>query len=552
MVPSRRAAMHPFVDPRSRWALSALLLYMGLAVATTWPLVQHDDSIPLHRQELSTVPNALAWGLWWNADRVGHFYDEYWQAPIFHPAEDTFAYSEAMPMLGALSAPLFAMGASPEQAYSWLLLFALFTNGLVGWIVLGRFKIHPLIRLFGGALIVLLPYSQREIGVLPLVPLAGVLLTMHALFGAHEKPTYGRVLLAGAALALTFYLCAQHALMFAVAAVPALILSGRKDLGRLAAAGIVATLLAVAVVVPVALGQRAAIEAHGFERPADEVRHGAASPLSWVRSPFRSLPAEPGKWSDKALFPGFGLLLLAGFGVARSRKLERRRRIVMFLVTLAISAWLLSVLPKIVLFGWSPWQLFAWIPGMAQLRGVWRFGMLVHVALGLLAAFGLHAVLREAWTRWGARPAIGVCTLVALVMAAELWPPARALQRHEPDPVSTFIEQNTEPDDVLAHIPFPENGASMSLASEAEAMRLQTEHGRRIVNGYSSYFPEGWFQLLANTREFPAPHTLRLLRSRGVDWIVVRNDAELGTGSLEIVFDDPRSAYRVLRLTRSP
>jgi hypothetical protein len=70
------------------------LLYLFLAIASTWPLagalLTH---LPLGMEAAATVPLFNVWTVWWNADRAASGFSGYWDAPIFYPTEKTFAFS---------------------------------------------------------------------------------------------------------------------------------------------------------------------------------------------------------------------------------------------------------------------------------------------------------------------------------------------------------------------------------------------------------------------------------------------------------------------------
>ena len=64
--------------------------YIALTLAYTWPLPRHlFDGVP---HDLGD-PILNAWILWWSTKAVP-LTTAWWNAPIFHPAAGTFAFSE--------------------------------------------------------------------------------------------------------------------------------------------------------------------------------------------------------------------------------------------------------------------------------------------------------------------------------------------------------------------------------------------------------------------------------------------------------------------------
>ena len=113
-----RVTRDPGVARGSGPSLAALLAYLVLAVAATWPLARNlDDTLPLGTEPVASVPLFNLWTLWWNADRALHLGADYWDAPIFFPAESAFAFSEAQPTT-VVVAPLVWASETPAAAYN--------------------------------------------------------------------------------------------------------------------------------------------------------------------------------------------------------------------------------------------------------------------------------------------------------------------------------------------------------------------------------------------------------------------------------------------------
>ena len=79
--------MHRWIPGyKGRRQVTAAILYLALALASTWPLVGSCRScLPLGTEPAATVPLFNVWTVWWNADRAVAGYQGYWDAPIFHP-----------------------------------------------------------------------------------------------------------------------------------------------------------------------------------------------------------------------------------------------------------------------------------------------------------------------------------------------------------------------------------------------------------------------------------------------------------------------------------
>ena len=92
---------------------------MLLAVLHTWPLALS----PGYYSRLDSADaNLNTWAIAWVAHMLPGHPGQLFDAPIFHPARLTFAYSEPLVVQGMLAKPILALGGSPVLAYNLVLL----------------------------------------------------------------------------------------------------------------------------------------------------------------------------------------------------------------------------------------------------------------------------------------------------------------------------------------------------------------------------------------------------------------------------------------------
>jgi hypothetical protein len=170
------------------------------------------------------------------------------------------------------------------------------------------------------------------------------------------------------------------------------------------------------------------------------------------------------------------------------------------------------------------------LPGLAQVRSVWRASMLMQVATALLAAIGIAALAEAAGrpARTAAHRAAGALVIgIALLASVELWPPAPALSpapsREAWRPWLDWIEQRVPPGAALVHLPVPASEGVADYEETARAMLLSTAHGRPLVNGYSSYFPRSYRAFARFMRGCPAPAVWSALHEAGLRVISLRS-----------------------------
>ncbi len=489
-------------------------VYGAVATAVTWPTVRHlAASIPLGSESTPTVPLFNLWTLGWNVDRLLHGYQGYWNAPIFYPAPGAFAFSEPQPLTGILAAPLWFI--SPAAAYNLVLLLFLVLNALAAFSLLRHRGLGMIPALLGGLLVETLPFLAHERGVLQLQPVFGVLWALDGLWLLLERPRWQSGAQLGWGMAITFLTSEYYALflgLMLLTAVPFLVPALRQRAAWTAL--LAAPAVTMALVLPVALPQLAAIQAMGFSRSIETITNGSADLREYwqvsdqlLSRRWLLLPDVGGQY----LFPGFSMLILAAAGAFIGLKRARKRRWTGYLLAAAAVAFLVSLGLNFHLGAWQPHLLLRrYLPGFADLRSPFRLAYFVQIYLALLGAMGLD------WL-WRRRRQKAVFLLVGLALL-ELWPlPARLTA--VPPPINT--NAITAP---AIFLPFPNGRGTAVYADTAVWMAATVDEPVVLVNGYSGYFPRLQSQLKRLLADFPSPGGLAALRAMGVQTVIIRED----------------------------
>jgi hypothetical protein len=468
----------------------------------------------------------MAWSLWWTSDRVRHGLVNLWSAPIFHPAADTFALSEPQLLTGLLATPFFLLGAGPQLAHNLVLLGMLQANGWLAYGLLRRFPVDRLPAALGGLVVASLPFLHQEMGVLTLVPLGGLVGTLWAALEYSRTPGLRSGLVLGVALAATCLMCAQYGLFVVLVGAPAgVFLVSRKLLTVPAVGGLVAgAVLAAALVGPMASAQWRASAENATERSDDQVIKGSASGRSWSRTSWRQAVPLPGvpvadaTWR-RSLFPGTIKLILMVIGLGWALRRSEREAAAGFLGAVMLLGFFFS-LGHHLRFGSLDLHglLRDVVPGWGQIRSFFRFAILTQIAVGLLAGVGLQA-LSGRIPRW-ALVALG------LLAAFEIHPGrpdiADGPTADDHTELLAWIDAETGPDEPLAIAPAERTTNRVGTSNHiAGWMLLQTEHGRPLLNGYSSYFPPSHTAFAEAMVSFPDDAAIALLTERGVRYVIV-------------------------------
>jgi hypothetical protein len=187
-----------------------------------------------------------------------------------------------------------------------------------------------------------------------------------------------------------------------------------------------------------------------------------------------------------------------------------------------------------------------WYPGFAQVRSVFRFAIFVQLMIVLLAVLGLREAGRRAHgfcairfsratTRAERRIWMGTVHFLVVAMAVFALLKIRPSYQKTYSPPSCRTQQawigwlcaNTPENSVIAHLPFPADSSVSAYEQTALWMYYGTYHHRRLVNGYSGFFPQRYLDTRESMTRFPDEASLRCLQRLGVNYCVIQRTSVL-------------------------
>ena len=467
----------------------------------------------------------------WAARSPAH--DRLWDPPIFHPALNTFAYSETL--LGA--APIYwlfrAVTFRPDSAFQLWLLAVSCLNFLGARLLLKRgLRFDVLPSCFGAFLYAFASARIAHVGHPQLLPAFYPPLAILALCrilepAAASRPRRERLawvgLLAGALVAQAYtcvYTAWFHLLGLAIGGVVALLIPACRRAILLAfrlhalelGAGIALAILALLPLGSHYLRAGAEVGYRDYSsilplmpRLSSWVHPGPGNWLyGWMSRvpPFRDLPTP----YEQAL--GFGLLTTA----AAVAGLFLRRASPGYRV-LGLSALATILLATLWPGGVSLWRIvFAVVPGADALRAVARVGnvLLLPVAIGA-AAF----VQSVPWNRWKVGLTVVVCLLEQGV-TTETYDKERAradvaeIVKSVDRRASAFFYSVIQPG-------VPDWAESVPIKYHVDAIWAQLDLGIPTINGYSGHAPPGWAFKTGIVARTPGEHERLALRLQ--EWL---------------------------------
>jgi F5/8 type C domain len=538
-----------------REATLVIFAFAGLAVLATFPLVFH-----LGRALPGDLGDPLfsSWILGWDAERLRHGLSGIWDAPILFPSRHTLAFAEHLLGIAVFVAPVIWVSNNPVLAYdiAFLLTFVLAGCGmyLLARELTGRRDAAFLAGLaFASGPVRALHLSHLQVLAWGWMPIA--------LWGLHRyfsRRSIAALMIFAAAFTIEALSNGYFLFFLAMAAVFVVAYElvsrpwDRADRVRALAALTAAAVVILVVVGAVALAYISVREQYGVRRPYRDWLLFSADVRSYV-----SVPGTVKLWSgwlngdrapERQLFPG---LVTAICAVAALWPGRTRRRIVWLYSGIGATAFVLSLGPEPA--AWShrlsanPFlSLARMVPGVDGLRVPARIGVLVLLALCVLAALGLSRLLAHLAprTRMAAVVALGVAIFAegwaAPIQMASFDAGGRAEDR------SAYRWLAQQPPGAAIELPILEWSITPTLTYQYATLA----HGHPIVNGYSGYgsplqefFGGAASPLndLARIRE-----ALDLLRAIGVRYVVVHQrdyaDAALGAGTAAAIRSQPGTA----------
>jgi hypothetical protein len=488
--------------PWRRSAAGAAALCL-VAVVLLFPQLRHMDSVP----DLGD-PLLSRWRAGWVFEQLRGDPRGLFDANIFFPEPLTFTYSDSMLLPGLTAAPMLAAGVHPVTAYNLLLISGFVLSGIAAALLVERLTGSSRAGFVAGIVFGFYPYhfehySHLELQMMEWMPLA--LLALHKFLGT-LRLRYA--VLSALCLVAQLYSSMYYAVFFSIyaaAVAVTLVATRRPPIRRLivpvAAAGVLAILLAVPLIVP----YERATAAKG-ERSRQEVAAFSAVPSDYLRAHDRSALYGTlmlaGRQPERALFPGFVPLALAGAGLVPP----------IGAVRLAYTVGLLVAFEGSLGFNGAMYpSLYDWLSPVRGLRVPARFSVLVALSLTVLAGFGARRLLDG----FRGRATAGVFAGIVVAAIGNVWPVLQLEPVWQaPPPVYGSIAGAR--DVVLAEFPFPQD-----YAFNTPYMYFSLWHWAPMVNGYSGFMPRSYDDFEQGVRDFPGPGSIATMKARGVTHVTV-------------------------------
>jgi hypothetical protein len=224
---------------------------------------------------------------------------------------------------------------------------------------------------------------------------------------------------------------------------------------------------------------------------------------------------------ELSLFPGYVAIALGVAGVV----VARPSAVVMAYLAGLFLAFDLSLGVNGLVYPY----LHQYVTIFQGLRAPARASIFFLMFLGALAARGCIGLLRPL----PAKMRVACLTAIGSAMMLEYWLEPLPMWRY-PDrpPLYHFLAE--QPDGIVAEFPVPH--LELLPAHDARYAYMSIFHWKRMVNGYSGYYPPSYLARMHRLRTFPDSGSLDQLRADRVRYVVVHEGSYIHPGrSAEIL-----------------
>ena len=512
------------------WLL-AVLLCGATAVLWTYPLVQHLGSgIPLGSETVPTVTLFNVWTMIWNSKSISNFYNDFWNAPIFFPLENTFAFSDPQPFSGVLFHILQSITTDRVSAYGLLILLTLMLNGCGACFFLRRLGVSNIATLISSVFAVTLPFVSRELGVLQIASIYPVLFSWGIFLVFAEKQRIVSSVLLGAAVGITFLTCSYYGVYQSLLLPLCGLCWLRRQHFKLKPIlfSALAVLVCVVLITPLLLKQgpqgvnkprslKSIINtsAHYHHYRSLDSMFAKAYSVPWLVAHDQYKGAQV----PQDLYPGTGLLLCAVVGLVLGMRSREYRRATVFLFTLGAVGLMLSFGPKNPAGGTILYDfVLHFHPGFPSLRSPYRFSVFLQIALLGLSALSINRLCAST-----KRDGVTIAMVLVLFSLFEIKPSAQRTY-----PLSSRLESYQQLDQQMAQLadgpvafyPASRGGSIRNFEHTVIYMLLSIDWNRSLVNGYSGFFPKQVKELREVIRNLPLSEDPSALQENGVRYLL--------------------------------
>lgn len=500
----------------------------------TWPLPRHAGSAI---QDLGDPLHEI-WTMRWTQHQLLADPAHLWDGNMGYPFPRSLLFSEPRLSTSILAWPIQLATGNDVLTYNLMFLLSFIVLGTGMALLVTEVSGSAGAGLLAGILAAFTPYRYGHLSHLNLLNYGWIPLALWALirFARRRRPIDAGL----AALFLSIQLPASDtvalmALGMIAVFLPFLFWHERRRLSWQLFGGLTfALVIPLLAFVPDIVGRLEVDRMYGFTRDLDTIRQMSATPESYI-----SVSGFNHFWRDilphaypNPLFPGMLALMGALLGLVLA--VRRWPVWVAYGAILAIGAFILSLGPDITVRGSTITLPHRWlydsVPGMTAFRDVARFGMVVILAINLLAGLGFAAawaLLRPRLSEYRIRIVGGALLIILVAVSAmEFRSDVGAVEvPRDPETVAVYDWLATQPHGPVME--FPADGLWAGAGPMLRQIYYSTRHWQPIVAAHTSFLPDRYLEFLVGFHDdTKAPSLVRrenvgLLQDIGIRYVVI-------------------------------
>ena len=167
---------------------------------------------------------------------------------------------------------------------------------------------------------------------------------------------------------------------------------------------------------------------------------------------------------------------------------------------------------------WGPYSLFyKFVPGFKSLRVPGRVYVLFILSLSVLAGYGMKKI------RLKSKRAAYLSLLIPVILLFEYVNVPFSLNcwiDANPTPVYEWLAKDKK-DSVIVELPMPDS--FKLLPHEIQYQYWSLYHDKKLVNGYSGFFPPIYWPLAEGMKYFPNADVIEMLKTLNVRYVVIHD-----------------------------
>lgn len=491
--------------------------------------------LPFSRTIDRALPNAIdpifyAWNLDHNLQSATRGFGDLLDTNIFYPEGNTLAFSDTLFAQTVLTAPIIYITKNPVLAEN-LYILATFTLSALSMFFLSYYVTrHAWASALSGLFFAFSYPRLAQIGHLPMVSSQWLPLFVLFLLKYLKSGSWKLLLITF----LFYILNITSSVYFGVFLLPVAVIAFFVEPGkwRRIVKSLIVWFIPMAIVLGILLSPYIRLKAEypTIRRSLEDTGRLSAHLRDYATVLPTSLVANLGIFhvdvNEKPLYPTLTLLVLAVLGIFLGWK--KQKKYIIFFSASAFIAFVLSLGPTTQNSAYS--LLYKIFPLMQIVRVPARFSIIVIFSLAGLATIGLSRINKKK-----------VFIIACILFLVEVW---QINTPSVPIPVGKNIPDvyqwlKSKPDnDIIVELPLRPlwRGISMEdqltrtyretrdedvYASETYRIYFSTIHYKRMLNGYSGFFPQIYHDQAGLLDNFPSPQSIAMLERQRVRYILI-------------------------------